>query len=309
MRTRALTIIALSAAALAAPSAVRGQEPIGTAAASTPIRTGYAEANGVRYYYEIHGRGEPLLLLHGGLGSIDMFAPILPALAENRQVLAVDLHGHGRTALGERTISLPDMGDDLALVLEQLGYDQVDVIGYSLGGGVALRLAIQHPERVRRLVVVSAGFASNGFYADMRAIQATLTGASAESMRETPMYQSYVRVAPHPEDFPRLLDQLGDFMRGDYDWSDEVRDLPMQTMLVYGDSDMFRPEHIVEFYQLLGGGLRDAGWMRENMSRNRLAIIPDLTHYEMFLSPVLASTVLPFLNGESNAPSWAAQVD
>ena len=119
---------------------------VSTAVEAQDVRTGYIDANGVNYYYEIHGQGEPLLLLHGGLGSIEMFGPIMPALAEGRQVIAVDLHGHGRTTLGDRQISLIGMGDDMAVILEQLGYDQVDVLGYSLGGGVAFRLAVQHPE-------------------------------------------------------------------------------------------------------------------------------------------------------------------
>ena len=122
------------------------------------------------------------------------------------------------------------------------------------------------------------------------------------------MYTSYAAVAPRPQDFPRLLDRMGELMRTPYDWSDDVKTLQMPVMLLYGDSDMIRPEHIVRFYQLLGGGLRDAGWMREHMSKNRLAILPDLTHYEVFMSPLLATTALPFLNGKSNAPSWANQV-
>src|SRR3954463_6488332 len=116
-----------------------------------PVKSGHVEANGVNYYYEIHGKGEPLLLLHGGLGSIDMFEPGLPILAQSRQVIAVDLHGHGRTPLGNRAISLIDMGDDMATILAKLGYKEVDVMGYSLGGGVAFRLAVQHPASVRRL--------------------------------------------------------------------------------------------------------------------------------------------------------------
>jgi pimeloyl-ACP methyl ester carboxylesterase len=125
-----------------------------------------------------------------------------------------------------------------------------------------------------------------------------------EQMKETPMYKSYAAIAPRPEDFPRLLDAMGEFMRQPYDWSADVKTLTMPVMLVYGDSDMIRPEHIVSFYQLLGGGLKDAGWMREHMSKNRLAILPDLTHYEVFLAPALVSTVLPFLDGVSGAPTW-----
>ena len=268
---------------------------------------GRVEANGVHYYYEIHGAGEPLLLLHGGLGSIDMFEPLLPALPEGRQVIAVDLHGHGRTPLGDRKIDLPDMGDDMAELLDKLGMEQVDVLGYSLGGGVAFRLAVQHPSRVRRLVLVSTAYAQDGFYPEMLPMQAQVGAAMAEAMKDTPMYQSYAAIAPDPEEFPKLLDQMGEWMRKPYDWEQDVKKLTMPVMLVYGDSDMFRPEHIVRFYQLLGGGLRDAGWMRENMSQNRLAILPDVTHYEMAVAPALVATVLPFLNAKSGERTWAEQ--
>lgn len=280
-----------------------------SAAAPAPVKTGRVEANGINYYYQIHGEGQPLLLLHGGLGSIEMFGPVLPMLAESRRVIAVDLHGHGRTPVGERALSYLDMADDLAVLLERLGYDEVDVMGYSLGGGVAFRFGVQHPEMVRRLAIVSAGFARDGFYPEMIPMQEQVGADMAESMKGTPMHESYVAIAPNPDEFPILLDRIGDLMRTPYDWTEDVSTLTMPVMLVYGDSDMYRPEHIVEFYQLLGGGLRDAGWMRENMSQNRLAILPDLTHYEMFLSPRLPTTVLPFLNGESGMTSWSEQVE
>lgn len=299
----------LAAASSGCQPTERTGEGAESAATSTPQRTGHIEANGVNYYYEIHGSGEPLLLLHGGLGSIDMFRPLLlPALAADRQVIAVDLHGHGRTTLGDRPINYSDMGNDLALVLRELGYPQVDVLGYSMGGGVALRLAVQHPALVRRLALVSAVYAQDGFYPEMLPMQAAVGAAMAEAMKETPMYQSYMAVAPRPEDFPRLLDRMGEWMRRPYDWSEDVKKLTMPVMLVWGDSDMMRPEHMVRFYQLLGGGLRDAGWMREHSPKNRLAILPDVTHYEMFMAPALPETVLPFLNGVSNALSWAQQV-
>jgi pimeloyl-ACP methyl ester carboxylesterase len=312
-RLTRVPLVLVATTMLATPLTARAQTPTtegrtAPTTKSTPTKKGYVPANGVNYYYEIHGRGEPLLLLHGGLGSIDMFGPVLPLLAKERQVIGVDLHGHGRTALGERPISLVDMGDDMAVVLKQLGYEKVDVLGYSMGGGVAFRLAVQHPALVRRLAIASAPYAQDGFYPEMLPQQAQVGAAMAEAMKETPMHVSYAAVAPRPQDFPKLLDRMGEAMRKQYDWSEDVKKLQMPVMLVYGDSDMIRPEHIVRFYQLLGGGLRDAGWMREHMSKNRLAILPDLTHYEMFMSPALASTVLPFLNGESRAPSWAKQV-
>jgi pimeloyl-ACP methyl ester carboxylesterase len=270
----------------------------------TPIETGHVPANGVNYYYATYGKGEPLLLLHGGLGSIEMFGPVLPILAESRQVIGIDLHGHGRTALGSREINAVDMGDDMAVILAARGHEQIDVFGYSLGGGVALQLAAQHPSRVRRLVVASAPFASDGFYPEMLPQQAAVGAHMAEAMKETPMYRAYAAIAPKPEEFPKLLDRMGEYMRRPYNWSEAVRKLTMPVMLVYGDSDMVRLDHVVEFYNLLGGGLKDAGWQREHMSPNRLAIIPDFTHYELFLAPELANTVLPFLNGKSGARGW-----
>jgi pimeloyl-ACP methyl ester carboxylesterase len=273
-----------------------------------PIEHGHVAVNGLNYYYEIHGKGEPLLLLHGGLGSTDMFGPVLPALAANRQVIGVDLHGHGRTALGDRKIDLIDMGNDMAGILRKLGHEKVDVLGYSLGGGVAFRLAVQHPAMVRRLALVSVGYAQDGFYPEMLPQQAQVGAGVAEMMKDTPMYRSYAAIAPRPEEFPKLLDRMGEAMRKPYDWSEDVKKLSMPVMLVYGDSDMYRPEHIVKFYQLLGGGLKDAGWMREHMSQNRLAILPNLTHYDIFLAPELSATVLSFLNGSGGTKSWAEQV-
>jgi pimeloyl-ACP methyl ester carboxylesterase len=212
-------------------------------------------------------------------------------------VIAVDLQGHGRSTLGTRPIRCQAIADDLDTLLGRLGRAQVDVLGYSFGGCIALRLAIQHPERVRRLVLVSAPFAADGWYADMRVQQKEVGAAMAPMMAETPMYKTYRAVAPKVDDFPRLLDAMGDLMREEYDWSAEVAKLKMPVMLVFGDADMVRPEHAIKFYQLLGGGLKDAGWNRENMPKNRLAIIPDLTHYEAFADTRMALTVLPFLDG------------
>jgi pimeloyl-ACP methyl ester carboxylesterase len=272
---------------------------------SRAARAGYVEAGGVRYYYEMHGLGEPLLLLHGGLGSMAMFQPLLPLLAAKRTVIAVDLLGHGRTELGEHSISSETIGDDLAAILDALGFGAVDALGYSFGGQVAFQLAARHPERVRHLAIVSAGFAQDGFYPEMIEMQARMGGHMQEFMRDTPMYRSYMAVAPIPSDFPRLLDAMGDWLRRPFDFSAEASKLTMPVMLVYGDSDMFRPTHMVDFYRLLGGGLRDAGWQKEHMSQNRLAILPGLTHYNIFLAPQLVQTVLPFLSGEAETASWS----
>jgi len=293
--------LAIATPALAAENASASSPWMNSQITQSALKSGHVTANGVSYYYQVHGKGgrgqaEPLLLLHGGLGQIEMFGPNLTALAQGRQVIGVDLQGHGRSSLGDREISLVDMGDDMAAVLKSLGYRKVDVMGYSMGGGVAFRFAVQHPDMVRRLVLVSAGFAQDGFYPEMLPMQAAVGAAMAEQMKGTPMYESYMALSPRPQDFPKLLDRMGALMRKPYDWSADVKKLAMPTLLVFGDSDMFRPEHEVKFYQLLGGGLKDAGWQREQMSKNRLAILPDVTHYEMGMAPALAATVMPFLD-------------
>jgi pimeloyl-ACP methyl ester carboxylesterase len=305
-----ITTLAAIAATFAVSTIVQAEEakPAMQNALPKPTKSGHVAVNGLNYYYAVYGQGEPLLLLHGGLGQIEMFGPNLTRLAQTRQVIGVDLHGHGRTALGNREIDLVDIGNDIAGVLKKLGYDKVDVLGYSFGGGAAFQLAVQHPQMVRRLVVASAGYAQDGFYPEMLPQQAAVGAAMADQMKETPMYKSYVAVAPHPEEFPKLLDGMGAWMRKPYNWSVDVKKLTMPVMLMYGDSDMFRLEHVVKFYQLLGGGLKDAGWQREHMSKNRLAILPNLTHYELFLAPQFVDTAMPFLDGETRAKSWNEQV-
>jgi pimeloyl-ACP methyl ester carboxylesterase len=299
-----IAMFATAAASFAAPIVHAAPEkPAMETAMPKPIKSGHAAVNGVNYYYAVYGQGEPLLLLHGGLGQIEMFGPNLAKLAQTRQVIGVDLHGHGRTSLGDRAIDLVDMGNDMAGVLKHLGYGKVDVLGYSMGGGVGFQLAVQHPQMVRRLALVSISYSQDGFYPEMLPQQAAVGAAMAEQMKATPMYQSYAAVAPRPQDFPKLLDRMGALMRKPYDFSSDVSKLSMPVILIFGDSDMFRPEHIVKFYQLLGGGLKDAGWQREHMSRNRLAILPDVTHYELGEAPEMVATALPFLDGRGRANS------
>ena len=267
------------------------------------IQQGHVEAGGVRYGYEIHGpqdpgTGAPLLLLHGGFGTIEMFGPVLGRLTTGRRVIAVDLYGHGRTALTNRPIDAVAMGDDMAAVVRALGFERVDVLGFSFGGMVAFRLAVQHPDVVNRLVLASAPYANTGFYADIREQQKAVTRDSAASFMQTPMYAAYKAVAPRVEDFPEFVARMGEAIRRPYDWSEDAKALKPTTLLVYGDSDMFEPEHIVRFYQLLGGGLRDAGWDGAGMARHRLAILPGVTHYEMSDAPGLVDTALAYLDGE-----------
>jgi pimeloyl-ACP methyl ester carboxylesterase len=265
---------------------------------STAKRTGrYADVNGVNLYYEMHGTGRPLVLLHGGLGSGEMFGPVLPALAERHQVVAVDLQGHGRTADIDRPIDVRLMADDIGALIDHLALDEPDVVGFSLGGGVALHTAVKYPDRVRRLVAVSANVRRDAIYPEILAQQGQMNANAVEFLKDTPMYQLYQRVAPRPEDFPRLLDKIGEAMAHGFDYTDELRGLQVPTMLMAADADMAPPSHYVELFKLLGGGIRDGGWMGEGRPTggHALAILPGVTHYDIVDSPLFAAATLTFL--------------
>ncbi len=269
-------------------------------ASSAPGAGHYAEVNGLNLYYETQGAGRPMVLLHGGLGSGEMFGPILPALAERHQVITVDLQGHGRTADVDRPIDIRLMADDIAALIAHLGLDKPDVVGYSLGGGVALLTAIKYPVMIRRLVCVSAHVRRDAIYPEMLAQQAQVGAAAAEFMKDTPMYELYQRVAPRPEDFPRLLDKMGAGMAKDFDFTEDVRGLQVPTLFVAADADMAPPSHYADVFGLLDGGQRDGGWMGDGRPKggHALAILPGLTHYNIFSSPLLAAVTLAFLDGQ-----------
>jgi pimeloyl-ACP methyl ester carboxylesterase len=256
----------------------------------------YASVNGLNLYYEIHGAGKPLVLLHGGVGSIEMFDEVLPLLAKGRQVIAVDLQAHGRTADIDRPMRFESMADDIAFLIRHLGFERADVMGYSLGGGVALQTAIRHPQLVRKLVIVSTPFKRDGWYPKVLAGMSQMSPEAAEPMKQTPMYQAYASLAPRPQDWPVLLTKLGQLLRQDYDWSRDVGELKTPTLIVVGDADSVRTAHAVELFGLLGGGKVDAGWDGSGMCNSQLAILPGITHYNIFFSPILASTVAPFLD-------------
>ncbi len=262
----------------------------------------YAEVNGINLYYETHGAGQPMVLLHGGLASSEMFGPILPTLADHHQVIAVDLQGHGRTADIDRPIELGLIADDIAALIDHLGLDRPDVVGYSFGGGVAFHTAVKYPAKVRKLVMAAANIRPDAIYAEMRVQQGQVNAAAAEFMKDTPMYQLYQKVAPRPEDFPRLLDKMGALMAKDFDYTEEVRGLQVPTLIIAADADMAPPSHYVEVFKLLDGGLRDGGWMGEGRPAggHALAILPGLTHYNVGTSPLFAAVTLDFLDKEAS---------
>lgn len=259
----------------------------------------YAPINGLQLYYEVYGptgAGTPLILLHGGVGSIEMFYPSLPILSQGRQVIAVDLQGHGRTADIDRLLRYELMGDDVAALIQHLELEQADIMGYSLGGGVGLRTAIQHPSLVRKLIVVSAPFKRNGWYPEILKTTRQMKTDVAESMKKMPLYSVYARVAPRPQDWPTLIAKLGELISHDYDWCAEAAALKQPVMIVVGDADAVRTLHTVECFELLGGGKQDAGWEDIKRPISQLAIMPGINHYNIVFTSALATTVKPFID-------------
>ncbi len=252
----------------------------------------YAAVNGLTMYYEIQGAGAPLVLLHGGVGALEMLAPIVPLVAESRRVIAVDLQGHGRTADIDRPMRYELLADDVAALLSHLGIEQTDLLGYSLGAGVALRTAFQHPELVRKLVFIAAPCKRDGWYPEVLAAIARMGPDSVETIKKSPWYRLYPNV-----NWPVLLTKLAELLTRDYDWSHEVAAIKAPTMLVFADADSVRPTHIAEFYALLGGGQKDAGWDGSGRPAAQLAILPGCTHYNLLSSPALAAILPPFLDG------------
>lgn len=264
----------------------------------TPSTKGYADAaEGLRVYYEIYGKGEPIVVLAGGFGNTTSMEHITGPLSRKRQVIGIDLEGHGRTALRATPMSHERNGDDVAAVLKHLKIAKADVAGYSHGGDAAIRMAIQHPEMVRNLIVISTAAERDGWYPENLKAMGSLSSAQAKEMMQSPMYQRYYApVAPHPEQFPQFMDRMGELMKKDYDWRPEIAKLPMPTLLLFADHDAVSTRHIAEFFALFGGGVRDPGWQGEpHYARARLAIVPGYTHYNFGMGPDVARVIEGYL--------------
>ena len=252
----------------------------------------FAPVNGLQLYYETYGgSGSPLIVLHGGAGASEMFGSNLPGLAATRLVIAVHLQAHGRTADIDRPLSFELMADDISALLKYLKIDRADILGYSLGGGVALQIAIRHPEMVRRLVVVSTPTKRDGWYPEVLEGFAQMGPKAAQYMDQSPLHQLYPNV-----NWTTLFTKLGELLRQDYDWSKEVAAIRSPVLIAFADADAVRAAHILEFFALLGGGQRDAGLDGSLRPSAQLAILPGQTHYDMGVSPQLAAIVTPFLD-------------
>jgi pimeloyl-ACP methyl ester carboxylesterase len=264
----------------------------GVEMAGNAPQTGYAPVNGLNMYYEIHGTGRPLVVLHGSFMTIELMGNLIPELAGSRQVIAVEFQGHGHTADVDRPITYEQLADDTAALLRHLGIGIADVYGYSLGGGVALQVAIRHPELVRKLVIVSASHTSDGMYPE---VLAAIERITPELFDGTPWRAAYDRTAPHPEAFPALVTMLKQLDMTPFDWPAEaVRAIAAPTLIVIGDSDGIRPEHAAAMFRLRGGGVFGdlAG-----LPAAQLAVLPGTTHVGLLdRAEWLVAMVTPFLD-------------
>lgn len=252
----------------------------------------FADVNGQHVYYSAHGAGKPLILLHGGI-SPDSFGGNLAELAKGRQVIAVHLQAHGRTPDTDRPLRPETLGDDVAAVIGHLKLGKADVMGYSLGSGVALQTAIRHPDVVDRLVLVSGAMRKDGFFPEGVAAFNQLEANAATygpAVKASPLGQAYPDV-----DWTNLFSKVGDLTKRDYDWSADVARVQARTLLVFADADAIRPEHMVEFWKALGGGQRDAGLDGSLRTANQFAIVPNTTHYTLPVEPMLPEIVERFL--------------
>jgi pimeloyl-ACP methyl ester carboxylesterase len=251
--------------------------------------SGYAPVNGLKMYYEIHGTGEPVVLLHGAFMAItDEWVDWTKELAKTRKVIAVEMQGHGRTADTDRDMTYDNLSDDVPALLDYLKIPSADVIGYSLGGVVAIDTAIRHPEKVRKVVSISAWFASDGWVKEARDFWPNFTW---EMMKGTPAEVGYKKLNPNPDGFPKFFNHLKATAMRQYDFgADKLKATKAPMFFIHGDADGVRLDHITEMYRLKGGDIH--GDMRPH-PESRLAILPGTTHVTLLNR---MTTIVPMIN-------------
>ncbi len=261
-----------------------------------PDRSGYVEVDGTQLYYETHGSGPAIMLIHGAFGSGNQFAEALRWLANDHMCVLVDLQGHGRTADRAQPLRYERLADDCAAVLAHLNVSRCAVIGFSMGGGTAQQLAIRHSRLVTKLVVVSAPFSHHGWHADVMANFRNTGSHQAPDVMDSFIFHDHAALAPKPEEFPVLLDKLGDLLgHHEYDWSAELSSLAIPVLIAVGDADSLSPTHAAEFFRLLGGGTRDAGFGADARPASELAVLPRTTHYDILHSELMWTCAAAFL--------------
>jgi pimeloyl-ACP methyl ester carboxylesterase len=252
----------------------------------------YAFVNGLKMYYEVRGpqRGRPIVFLHGAFSNIESdFGKILPTIAKTRQVIAIEQQGHGRTADIDRPLTYEQMADDVAELLRQLRITNADFVGYSMGGGIAMYVAVRHPELVHKLVFAGgASYDPDGFYPALLEGEKKMT---PDAFVGTPWLRTYQRIAPNKSDWPKLVEKIKVL---DLSWrglsEDQVRSIKAPTMLIVGDADVVRPEHVVKMFQLLGGGVPGD---LVGLPRSRLAVLPATTHVTLITRTAWLLSMIP----------------
>lgn len=262
---------------------------------SNGYRSGYASVNGLNMYYEIHGAGRPLVLLHGSLTTIDTsFGNFIPFLATARQVIAVEQQGHGHTADVDRPLTYEQMAEDTTELLRQLKIEKADFFGYSMGSAIAMQIAIKHSDLVRKLVVVSPSYNNDGLYPEVLEGEDKM---KPEDLDGSEWQKDYMRIAPNPEHWHILIAKEQQLTREFKGWTpDEIQSIKTPTFIIIGDSDIVLPEHVIEIFKLLGGGV--AGDLA-GLPRSRLAILPGTTHITLVGR---ADWLLPMIEEFLNAP-------
>ena len=257
--------------------------------------TGYAPVNGLKMYYEVHGSGDPVVLLHGSFMTItNNWTRWIGELSQTRKVIAVEMQGHGRTADIKRDFSYENLADDVAALLDHLKIPSADLIGYSMGGGVAMQCAIRHPEKVRKVVSISARFRQDGLVKEGLDAFPKLT---PEAFKDSPIEIEYKKLSPTPDKFADLVNHIKAMASTPFDFgADKLRATKAPMFFIHGDADGVRLEHIAEMFRLKGGEVH--GDMRPR-SASRLAILPDTTHVTLMdRMPVIVPLVNDFLDGK-----------
>ena len=278
----AFTLVAV----LATPAMAQTQ---GETTMTTLKSSARVAVNGVELYYEVHGEGAPLVMLHGGVNPSDMFGAPLAEMAKTHEVIAVHLRGHGLSTDSDEAWSYEQMADDVDALLGELAIDRIDIMGWSLGGGVAYQLAIRHPERVGKLVVIGMNLKDTGNFPEVQAQfdqMPAMAPSIAGHLEQSPLAELYPDV-----NWETMMRKTGEMNQGPYDWSKDVAGITAPTLLIFADAEMMYPAHIAEIYGLFGGGTQDAGVDGSTRpTRNQLAIIPGTTHYDLMLKATTAAT-------------------
>ncbi len=262
-----------------------------------PDESGYADVNGLKMYYEVYGKGKPIVLLHGSFMNIPLnWSHIIPLLAKDRKVIVTEMQGHGRTKDISRDISFEGMADDVSGLLKHLKIDSADILGYSMGGGVAFQVAVRHPQQVRRLVILSGTYRHDGWWPDAEASFATIT---ADMFKGTPIQKQYDSLGNDPAQFPEFVKKVMSIDLKPYDWSKDVKNIQAPIFIAIGDADGVRYEHALELFRSKGGG--KMGDMH-GLPKSRLAIIPGTTHIGMMQrTDWLIPMITDFLDSDLNA--------